>query len=68
MVIRGLPESEYEKESETRKKIKDALKNLISSNSDEEADQIIKNIEIRRCKHLGKCNKDHAWPISVDFL
>ena len=68
LVIRGLPESEYEKESETHKKIKDALKILISSNSDEEADQTIKNIEIRRCKHLGKYNKDCAWPISVDFL
>ena len=46
LVIRGLPESEYEKESETRKKIKDALKSLISSNKDEEAEQTIKNIEI----------------------
>ena len=46
LVIRGLPESEYEKESETHKKIKDALKSLISSNKDEEADQTVKNIEI----------------------
>ena len=54
LVFRGLPESEYEKKSETHRKIKDALKNLISSNNDEEAEQTIKNIEIRRCKHLGK--------------
>ena len=50
LVIRGLPESEYEKESETCKKIKNALKNLISSNSDEKAEQTVKNIEIRSCK------------------
>ena len=34
LVFRGVPEGEYEKESETSKKIKEALKNLISSNSD----------------------------------
>ena len=68
LAFRGLPESEYEKESETRKKIKETLKNLISSNSDEEAEQSIKNFEIRRCKRLGKYFKDRARPISVDFL
>ena len=68
LVFRGLPESEYEKESETRKKIKEILKNLISSNRDEEAEQSIKNFEIWRCKHLGKYFKDRARPISVDFL
>ena len=68
LVFRGLPEGEYEKESETRKKVKDTLKNLISSNSAEEAEQTIKNIEIQRCKHLGKYFKDRARPISVDFL
>ena len=68
LVFRGLPESEYEKESKTRKKIKETLKNLISSNSDEEAEQTVKNFEIRRCKHLGNYFKDRARPISVDFL
>ena len=68
LVFRGLPESEYEKESKTRKKIKESLKNLISSNSDEEAEQTVKNFEIRRCKCLGKYFKDQARPISVDFL
>ena len=58
LVFRGLPESEYEKESETRKKIKETLKNLISSNSNEEAEQTVKNFEIRRCKRLGKYFKD----------
>ena len=68
LVFRGLPESEYEKESKTRKKIKEAFKNLISSNSDEEAEQSVKHFEIRRCKRLGKYFKDRARPISVDFL
>ena len=68
LVFRGLAESEYEKESETRKKVKNTLKNLISSNSDEETKQAINNIEIRRCRRLGKYNKDRARPISVDFL
>ena len=68
LVFRGLPESEYEKESETCKKIKETLKNLISSNSDEEAEQTIKNFEIQRCKRLVKYFKDRARPISVDFF
>ena len=68
LVFRGLPEIDYEKESETRKKIKEALKNLISSNSDEEAEQTVKYFEIRRCKRLGKYFKDRARPILVDFL
>ena len=68
LVFRGVPEGEYEKESETSKKIKEALKNLISSNSDKEAEQTVKNFEIRRCKRLGKYFKDRARPISVDFL
>ena len=68
LVFRGLAESEYGKESETRKKVKNTLKNLISSNSDEETKQAINNIKIRRCRHLGKYNKDRARPISVDFL
>ena len=63
-----MPESEYEKENETRKKIKETLKNLISSNSDEEAEHTVKNIEIQRCKHLGKYFRDRARPVSVDFL
>ena len=58
LVFRGLPESEYEKESETHKKIKETLKNLISSNSDEEAEQTVKNFEIRRCICLGKYFRD----------
>ena len=68
LVFRGLPESDYEKESETRKKIREALKNLISSNSDEEAEQTVKYFEIQRCKCFGKYIKDRARPISVDFL
>ena len=68
LVFRGLPEGEYEKESETRKKVKDILKNLNSSNSAEESEQTINNIEIQRCKHLGKYYKDRARPILVDFL
>ena len=68
LVFRGVPEGEYEKESETSKKIKEALKNLISSNSDKEAEQTVKNFEIQRCKRLGKYFKDQARPISVDFL
>ena len=68
LVFRGLPKSDYEKESETRKKIKEALKNLISSNSDEEAEKTVKYFEIQRCKCLGKYFKDRARPISVDFL
>ena len=68
LVFRGLPRSEYEKERETRKKIKETLKNLISSNGDEEAEQTVKNFEIQRCKRLRKYFKDWARPISVDFL
>ena len=68
LVFRGLMEGEYEKESETHKKVKETLKNLISSNSAEEAETMANNFEIRRCKCLGKYFKDRSRPISVDFL
>ena len=67
LVIRGLPEDDYEKEGVTGKKVKDVLTNLISSDNDTEKEQAVKNIEIRRCRRLGKY-KDRARPISVDFL
>ena len=63
-----MTKGEYEKEGETRMKIKETLKNLISSNNAEEAERMANNFEIRRCKRLGKYFKDRSRPISVDFL
>ena len=68
LVFRGLPENDYKKENEARQKVKSALRNLISSNSEEEAMKTVNNIEIHRCRHLGKYNKERARPISVYFL
>ena len=68
LVFKGVTEGEYEKESETRMKIKETLKNLISSNNAEEAERMANNFEIRRCRRLGKYFKDRSRPISVDFL
>ena len=68
LVIRGLSEGEYEKQSETRKKIRGALVSLISGENDTEKEQAVKILEIHRCRWLGKYNKDRARPISVDFL
>ena len=68
LVFKGVTEGEYEKEGETRMKIKETLKNLISSNNAEEAERMANNFEIRRCRRLGKYFKDRSRPISVDFL
>lgn len=68
LVFKGITEGEYKKEGETHRKIKETLKNLISSNTAEEAQRMANNFEIRKCRRLGKYLKDRSRPISVDFL
>ena len=70
LVFKGITEGEYEKEGETRRKIQETLQNMISSNTAEakDAKRIANNLEIRKCRRLGKYLKDRSRPISVDFL
>ena len=68
LVFKGITEGEYDKESETHRKIKETLKNLISSNNAEESEGMANNFEIRKCRRLGKYLKDRSRPVSVDFL
>ena len=68
LVVRGIPEGDYEKESVIRKKVSSILKTLISSNNSDESEHAVKQPEIHRFKRLGKYYKDRSRPISVDFL
>ena len=70
LIVRGLNEEEWEKESTTRNKIYSELIPLITCDSDNPWKQLreAKKLEIRCCKRLGRYIKDRARPISVEFI
>ena len=70
LIIRGLNEDEWEKESTTCNKIYSELIPLITCNSENPQKQLreAKKLEIRSCRRLGRFIKDRARPISVEFI
>ena len=70
IIIRGIPEDEWEKESTTRHKVYTELKQLTSVPTDESSQQPkrSKKLEIRSCKRVGRYIKDRSRPISTEFL
>ena len=70
IIVRGIMEDEWEKETTTRHKVYLELTNLVSTDEDtkESKLEMAKNLEIRSCKRLGKYVKDRARPISVEFI
>ena len=70
LIIRGLNEDEWEKESTTRNKIYSELISLITCNSENPQKQLqeAKKLEIRNCERLGRYVKDRARPVSVEFV
>ena len=70
LIIRGLTEDEWEKESTTRNKIYAELIPLITCDSENSHKQLLeaKKLEIQNCKRLGRYVKDRARPISAEFV
>ena len=76
IIIKGIKEDDWEKESTSRDKIYKELASLVSTDrtfkdKNEEKKQrlkIAKRLEIRSCKRLGKYNKERPRPLSVELL
>ena len=70
LIIRGLDEDDWEKESTTRNKIYSELIPLITCDSENPSKQLreAKKLEIRNCKRLGRYIKNRSRPISAEFV
>ena len=76
IIIKGIKEDDWEKESSSREKIYKELASLVRTDQtfkdkNEEKKQrlkIAKRLEICSCKRLGKYNKDRPRPLSVELL
>ena len=76
IIIKGIKEDDWEKESTSKEKIYKELALIVSTDrtfkdKTEEKKQrlkIAKRLEIRNCKRLGKYNKERPRPLSVELL
>ena len=68
MIFRGLREDYKETDEAGRDKIYRELSNLMSDDDPEERYKMARRLVIRRCKHLGKYNKDRPRPFSIEFV
>ena len=69
LIIKGIPEEEWEKESTTRSKIYSELAKLIENEeSDTQKLKKAKKLEMRNCKRLGRYVPNRARPISAEFV
>ena len=68
IIFRGLKE-EYKETDETgRDKIYCELAKLITEEDEEECYRMARRLVIRRCKRLGRYNRDRPRPFSVEFV
>ena len=68
LVIRGLPEEKYEKESVTLNKVYGELAKVIVADNDAERELAVRRIGIKRCKRIGRYSEERSRPVSVEFL
>ena len=76
IIIKGINEDDWEKESTSKEKIYKELSYLVSPDRTfkdklEELKlrlKLAKRLEIRCCKRIGKYNKDRPQPLSVELL
>ena len=68
LIFKGIPETEWEKEAQSKKKVYDELAMLADGNTDQTKLKSAKKIGIRVCKRIGRYNKDKSHPLSVKFL
>ena len=68
LIIKGIPESKWEKEHEVKAKVYNKLSKTIVANNEEERQQVVRRIGIKQCKRLGKFSEGQTRPLSVEFL
>ena len=70
IIIQGIPEDEWEKESTTRHKVSTELRQLtcVQTGMSSQPSKKTKKLEIRTCKRVGRYIKDRSCPISTKFV
>ena len=68
VIIRGIREEYRETDEAGRIKIYSELSNLFTEESDEDRYNMARRLVIRRCKRLGRFNRDRQRPFSVEFV
>ena len=68
LVIRGISEERFEKESVTLEKVYSVLVRAIVADNDIERNLAVRRIGIKRCRRIGRFNEERSRPISVEFL
>ena len=68
VIIRGLKEDFKETDEMGRDRIYRELAKLLTEEDEEERYQMARRLVIRRCKRLGRYNRDRPRPFSVEFV
>ena len=68
LIFKGIPEIEWEKETQSKKKVYEELSKLTDGDTDQAKLKTAKKMSIRMCKRIGRYSKDRSRPLSVEFL
>ena len=68
LIFKGIPETEWEKESVSKQKVYQELAKITNGDTDQVKLKIAKKMSIRSCKRLGRYNKERPRPLSVEFV
>ena len=68
LIFKGIPETEWEKESVSKQKVFQELTKLTTGDTDQAKLKTAKKMSIRVCKRLGRYNKERPRPLSVEFV
>ena len=68
VIFRGIREDFKETDEVGREKIYRELSNLLTEEDPEERHKMARRLVIRRCKRLGRYNRDRPRPFSIEFV
>ena len=68
VIFRGIRDDFKETDEVGREKIYHELSNLLTEEDSEERLKMARRLVIRRCKRLGKFNRDRPRPFSIEFV
>ena len=68
LIIRGIPETKWEKEYEVKACVYQELSKTIVAKYEEERQEIVRKMGIRQCRRLGKFTEGQSRPLSMEFL